>query len=265
MSRDPVYFISDAHLGIEDYAAEEERRNRLLDFLRSLRGRARLLYIVGDLFDFWFEYRSVVPRQHYTVLYALSALVESGTRVVYLPGNHDFWLGTFLDEQVGVETADGPLTVTHHGRKIYIAHGHGLIARDRGYRAMSKIMHSALSIRLFQLIHPDFGFKIGRLASRLSRRRGRPASWDPRQTYRDLAFTLLDDGYDLVVFGHNHSPTLQYKGEKAYINLGDWIRHDTYGVLREGEMSLEKYGDEGAEQERGGLERGNEGAACGTG
>ena len=249
MSRDPVYFISDAHLGIEDYAAEEERRNRLLDFLRSLRGRARLLYIVGDLFDFWFEYRSVVPRQHYTVLHALSALVESGTRVVYLPGNHDFWLGTFLDEQVGVETADGPLTAIHHGRKIYIAHGHGLIASDRGYRAMSKIMHSALSIRLFQMIHPDCGFKIGRLASRLSRRRGRPAAWDPRQAYRDLAFSLLDDGYDLVVFGHNHCPTLQYKGEKAYINLGDWIRHDTYGVLREGEMSLEKFGDEG---EKGG-------------
>ncbi|MXX03898.1 MAG: UDP-2,3-diacylglucosamine diphosphatase [Gemmatimonadetes bacterium] len=244
MSQDPVYFISDAHLGIDDYEAEEERRNRLLDFLRSLRGGTPLLYIVGDLFDFWFEYRSVVPRQHYTVLHALSSLVENGTRVVYLPGNHDFWLGTFLNEQVGVETAEGPLTATHHGRRIYVAHGHGLITRDRGYRAVSKIMHSAISIRLFQLIHPDCGFKIGRLISRMSRRHGSPTDWDPREAYRDLAFDLLDEGYDAVVFGHIHSPTLQYRGEKAYINLGDWIRHGTYGVLREGEMFLEKYGDE---------------------
>lgn len=241
MSQDPVYFISDVHLGIEDYAAEEGRRARLLDFLRSLRGGTPLLYIVGDLFDFWFEYRSVVPRQHYTVLHALSSLVEHGTRVVYLPGNHDFWLGTFLDEQVGVETAEGPLTVTHHDRKIYVAHGHGMITRDRGYRAVSKVLHSPISIRLFQLIHPDCGFRISRLASRLSRRHGSPAGWDPQQAYRDLAFSLLDEGYDIVVFGHNHSPTLQHRGDKVYINLGDWLRHDTYGVLRDGKMSLEMY------------------------
>ncbi len=241
MTENPVYFISDAHLGMDDYATEGARRDRLLTFLESLRGKTRLLYIVGDLFDFWFEYRSVVPRQHYTVLHALSSLVESGTRIVYLAGNHDFWLGTFLDEQVGVETASGPLTVTHQGRKIYIAHGHGLISRDIGYRLVSKILHSRLSIRLFQMIHPDCGFAIGRMASRLSRRHGKPTAWDPQEAYRDLAFSLLDDGYDIVVFGHNHSPMLQNKGVKAYVNLGDWLRHDTYGVLRDGRMSLLKY------------------------
>ena len=245
MSHKPVYFISDAHLGIDDYGAEKERRDRLLDFLRSLRDRADHLYIVGDLFDFWFEYRTVVPRQHYTVLHTLSSLVESGVRVTYLAGNHDFWLGTFLDEQVGVVTAEGPLTVTHHGRKIYIAHGHGLISRDFGYRVLAKIIHSAFSIRLFQLIHPDCGFRLGRLASRLSRRHGTPTAWDPREAYRDLAFSLLDQGYDAVVFGHNHCPTLQHKEDKVYINLGDWLRHDTYGVLRDGEMTLEQYGAPG--------------------
>ena len=242
MRPEPVYFISDAHLGLDDYEVEEARRDRLLKFLQSLRDRAGHLYIVGDLFDFWFEYRTVVPRQHFTVLHALSSLVESGVRVTYLAGNHDFWLGTFLDEQVGVETAEGPLTVTHHGRKIYIAHGHGLIYRDLGYRMLSKIMRNTLSIRLFQLIHPDCGFRIGRLASRLSRRHGKPKAWDPRETYRDLAFSLLDQGYDVVVFGHNHCPTLQHRGESVYINLGDWLEHDTYGVLRVGEMALERYG-----------------------
>ena len=242
MMEGPVYFISDAHLGIEDYAAEAGRRARLLAFLRSLRGKARQLYIVGDLFDFWFEYRTVVPRQHYTVLHALSSLVESGVRVTYLGGNHDFWLGTFLKEQVGVETADGPLTVTHQGRKIYIAHGHGLISSDLGYRLFSKITRSALCIRLFQMIHPDCGFRIGRLVSRMSRRHGAPTAWDPREAYRDLAFSLLDQGYDAVVFGHTHRPTLQHRGDKVYVNLGDWLRHDTYGVLRDGTMTLEQHG-----------------------
>ncbi len=245
MDDSPVYFISDAHLGMDDFATEEGRRDRLLAFLRGLRGKTRQLYIVGDLFDFWFEYRSVVPRQHYTVLHALSSLVESGTRVVYLAGNHDFWLGTFLDEQVGVETASGPLTVAHHGRKIHIAHGHGLISKDLGYRLMSRIMHSNISIRLFQMIHPDCGFAIGRFASRLSRRHGKPSAWDPREAYQDLAFSLLDDGYDIVVFGHSHSPTLEHRGDKAYINLGDWLSHGTYGVLRDGRMSLEKYAGDG--------------------
>lgn len=241
MSESPIYFISDTHLGLDDYTVEKARRDRLLAFLRNLRGKTQLLYIVGDLFDFWLEYRSVVPRQHYTVLHELSSLIDSGTRIVYLAGNHDFWLGTFLDEQVGVETTTGPLSVNHHGRRIYIAHGHGLIARDIGYRILASVLHSRFSIRLFQLIHPDYGFAIGRLVSRLSRRYGRATNWNPPLNYQDMAFSLLDDGYDIVVFGHNHSPTLLHKGEKAYINLGDWLQHDTYGVLREGQITLEKY------------------------
>lgn len=241
MIESPVYFISDAHLGLDDYTAEKARRDRLLAFLRDLRGKTQLLYIVGDLFDFWLEYRSVVPRQHYTVLHELSSLIDSGTRIVYLAGNHDFWLGTFLDEQVGVKTTHGPLIVNHHGRRIYIAHGHGLIARDLGYRFLASVLHSRISIRLFQMIHPDCGFAIGRLVSKLSRRYRKPTTWDPQLTYQNMAFSLLDEGHDIVVFGHNHSPALLHKGEKMYINLGDWLQHNTYGVLRDGRISLERY------------------------
>ena len=198
----PIYFISDVHLGADTYEAEETKRNRLLSFLRSLRGQTPLLYIVGDLFDFWFEYRSVILRQHYRVLYELSALAESGTRIVYLAGNHDFWLGSFLDEQVGIETKYGPLEVNLQDKRFFICHGDGMIAKDWGYRMMRKILHNRFLIRSFQLIHPDLGVVLGKRISLLSRDHGAPTDWDPHLAYRDLGVSILKKGYDVVVFGH---------------------------------------------------------------
>lgn len=237
----PIYFISDVHLGADTYEAEETKRNRLLSFLRSLRGQTPLLYIVGDLFDFWFEYRSVILRQHYWVLYELSALAESGTRIVYLAGNHDFWLGSFLDEQVGIETKYGPLEVNLQDKRFFICHGDGMIAKDWGYRMMRKFLHNRFLIRSFQLIHPDLGVVLGKRISLLSRNHGAPTDWDPHLAYRDLGVSILKKGYDVVVFGHNHCPDLQQVDDKVYINLGDWVEHFTYGVLSEGKIELKWY------------------------
>jgi UDP-2,3-diacylglucosamine hydrolase len=236
-----IFFISDVHLGADTFEAEETKRHRLISFIRSLRGQTPLLYIVGDLFDFWFEYRSAILRQHYRVLYELSGLVESGTRVVYLAGNHDFWLGSFLDEQVGIETAYGPLKVDHQNKRLFICHGDGMISKDLGYRLMRKVLHNRFSIRLFQLIHPDLGVALGRRISRLSRSHGAPTDWDPRLAYRALGVSLLEEGYDVVIFGHNHCPDFQQADNKVYINLGDWVEHFTYGVLSEGKMALHWY------------------------
>ena len=236
---DPIYFISDVHLGAASLDQEDGKLRRLLLFLRGLRGRAPLLYIVGDLFDFWFEYRSAILKQHFRVLHEMAGLIESGTHIVYLAGNHDFWLGTFLHEQVGVEVVYGPLEVEHQGKRMLICHGDGMIAKDWGYRFMRMILHNQTNIRLFQLVHPDIGVWLGRIASRMSRNHGAPTSWEPDQAYRELALMKLKNGYDCVIFGHIHHPTYEEIDGKVYVNTGDWVRHFTYGVMTEGALSLE--------------------------
>ncbi|MBM3262068.1 MAG: UDP-2,3-diacylglucosamine diphosphatase [candidate division Zixibacteria bacterium] len=246
---DPVYFLSDVHLGADTLEKEQYKRDRLLAFLRHLQGQTPLLYIVGDLFDFWFEYQSAILKQHFGVLRALSELVERGTRVVYIAGNHDFWLGDFLREQIGVETVYGPLTVEHQGRRLFVCHGDGMIGRDWRYRFMKRILHNRTSIWLFQLVHPDMGVALGRLVSRLSRRHGGPLRWDPKQAYRTLALDMLEkQRYDAIVLGHVHSPDLYRQDEKTYLNLGDWVCHFTFGRLSDGRLELRRFTETLAEE-----------------
>ena len=153
----PVYFIADAHLGSSaDPAADEPRLARLVPFLRRVRDRgAEHLYIVGDLFDFWFEYRSVVSRRAFPVVCALRRLVDAGVEVTWMGGNHDYWLGDFLRDEVGLRVMRVPLEVTLEGRRILLIHGDGLAGRqDRGYRVLRAVIRAPLSESLFRLIHP---------------------------------------------------------------------------------------------------------------
>src|SRR5262249_41363007 len=135
-----AYFFSDAHLGAESREREADREARLHDFLTSLRGQATELYIVGDLFDFWFEYRSAIPRRHFATLAALQRLRESGVAITYLNGNHDFWLGPFLRDELGVHTHDGALALELQGHRIWLHHGDGLGGGDLGYRLLRKVL-----------------------------------------------------------------------------------------------------------------------------
>lgn len=236
---EPIYFISDVHLGAADLDAEEEKLRRLIPFLRALRGATPLLYIVGDLFDFWFEYRTVILRQHYRVLHELTTLVEQGTRVVYMSGNHDFWLGSFLKEQAGVDVVYGALETEHQGMRLFVCHGDGLIARDGGYRLIRRVLRNPINIRLYQFLHPDVGVALARMVSRLSRNHAAPTRWHPSQAYRELALAKLREGFDGVIFGHSHCPDYQSIEGKVYINIGDWVEHFSYGLLNRGKLSLE--------------------------
>ena len=237
-----IYFISDVHLGAGTFDQEREKRDKLIAFLQQLPGRADRLYIVGDLFDFWFEYRSAILKQHFSVLFELNNLVRQGVPVVYMAGNHDFWLGSFLTEQLGLETVYGSITVELQGKRLFLCHGDGMINQDRGYRLLKKVLRNPFCLWLFQLIHPDIGVSMGRLISRLSRKHGAPTTWDPRPAYRELALSLLEKKpYDAVVFGHVHQSDFQEWDGKAYLNLGDWIKQYSYGRLAHGVLSLERF------------------------
>jgi len=240
MRSDPnraIYFISDAHLSPRD---QHRKQEKLLSFLRHLKGKAEILYIVGDFFDFWFEYGSVVPRGRTRVIFQLYDLARSGTRIIYVPGNHDFWVGSYFSEEVGVEVqSPEPLETAHHGRRIYIDHGDG-IAGNLGYRIWKFLLLHPVCIKLFRMLHPDLGAALARLVLRIRYNR----SSGPPHNYRDLFIQLarekFREGFDLVVIGHFHAP-VKVEMEGTAVILGDWIRHFTYGEFRNGHFALKKW------------------------
>lgn len=234
-----TYVISDVHLG----GVPEENEARFLDFLGAARESADALVIAGDLFDFWFEYRTVVLREHFDALRGLADLVEAGVEVRMIGGNHDAWGGEFLREQVGVEWLPGPVVTQIAGRTTYLAHGDGLADGDWGYRALKRVVRSGPARSLFRLLHPDLAGPLVRRLSRTSEReRGEADSERERaEALSDHAASLLRERreLDLVVFGHAHRPELRrVEDDRHYLNPGDWIHSFSYGVLTPGEIRL---------------------------
>jgi UDP-2,3-diacylglucosamine hydrolase len=227
------YFISDAHLGAGPTGPEQ----KLFRFLDSLRGRADSLYILGDLFEFWIEYGRAIPKGGFRALSLLDELHRSGTRIGYIKGNHDFWFKDFLERELGAEAQD-ELDVTLDGKRLYLAHGDAL---DRGLvpRLFRSLVRNPVNTFLYSLLHPDLG--IG-LAQRVAGR-SRQISAKPYllEAMAGFAEQKLGAGFDAVVLGHSHVPELRQFGSGTYLNVGDWIIHSSYGVMRDGRLALEEF------------------------
>ena len=236
-----VYFISDAHLGAAGKAAEATREARLHDFLNSLPGKASSLFIVGDLFDFWFEYGNAVPRQHVEILATLKRVREAGVDITLMNGNHDFYLGPFLREDVGLKTHDGALAVELQGRKVWLHHGDGLLGGDLGYKMLKKVLRSPVSIALYKLIHPDIGIPLAHWCSDTSRNSRPDRPLDEDKLWREIAKPRFAEGYDCAMVGHFHQMMARHEDGKDFFVLGDWMELFSYVVLREGEFALERY------------------------
>lgn len=233
-----VVFLSDAHLGAEPREREASREARLHSFLGALPGRASSLVIVGDLFDFWFEYRTAIPRRAFPTLAALQRLREAGIDIQYLNGNHDFWLGEFMRETLGIRTTDRPVSIEQQGRRLWVHHGDGLVGGDLGYRLLKKVIRSPLSIGLYQLLHPDAGIPLAHLVSRWSRRSRGHGPLRAERLWREIAEPRFAEGYDGVLVGHFHHVHEQRENGREFIVLGDWIDHFTYAELEDGKLSL---------------------------
>ena len=224
----PAYVISDAHLGFAPREAEQS----LLGFLRHLRGRAGALVINGDLFEFWFEWRHVMPRRSFRVLAALADLRESGLPVLMIGGNHDCWGGDILREDVGLDyrlgTWDGDLA----GWRTRIDHGDGLrVVEDRKYPMLRSVLRSPVSIALFRWLHPDMGSALAAGSSNTSR------NYQPRDGGAGLRLIAQQQleasgAPELVVFAHSHVATLERLGNGVYGNAGAWM--DKPSFLRVG-------------------------------
>lgn len=220
-----IYFISDIHLDAYSPQVEKQKAERLVAFLDALRGAAEILYIVGDLYDFWFEYRQAIPKVNLKILSKLAQLVESGTEVRYFLGNHDLWQDGYLEQEIGMTVYREPFAVEHNSLTFYIAHGDGLVGADRGSRVRSRIFKSRLNIFLYRLMHPDIGIPFAKFVAEKSRQRGENP-YD--KEYRDFALSKFDEGVDVVVLGHTHKPLFEVMDAKYYVNLGEWGRQFHY-------------------------------------
>ena len=234
-----VHFLSDAHLGAEPDAAELPRRRRLHAYLRSLPGRAGALYIVGDLFDFWFEYGTAIPRRHFETLAVLRDLRAAGIELHYLNGNHDFWLGPFLSRELGIVTHHEAVTLEAQGRRLWIHHGDGLVGGDLGYRMLKAVIRSPASIAAYRLLHPDLGIPLAATVSRWSRGSRDRRAFDPDRLWREIALPRFAEGFDGVLVGHFHQVLERSEDRRTFLVLGDWIEHFSYGCLEDGRLRLD--------------------------
>lgn len=221
----PCYIISDAHLGVADRDSEW----LLLAFLREIRADARSLIINGDLFDFWFEWRHVIPRAGYRVLAAIADLADAGVRIVWVGGNHDCWGGEVLRNDVGVDYLLGTWRGEIGGWVTRIDHGDGLRdAEDRKYRALRAVLRNPAAIWAFRWLHPDLGARIALGSSHASRnyRAKDGGAGLLKVAMHDLKH---DPALDLLVFGHSHVPVVERAtGGGLYANAGTWLGDSTY-------------------------------------
>ncbi len=234
-----VFFLSDAHLGFADPAEETHRENALIQFFQWISDKADVLYIVGDLFDFWFEYASVIPRRFFRILCGLHRLREKGIDIQYIVGNHDCWAETFFPDEMGIRVHFETVTPVLQGKRFLIGHGDGIARKDIGYRILKKLLRNRLAVRLYKTIHPNAAFKMALFFSRLSR--NQRFIKDKDEEYAAYARSFFVLGFDCVVLGHTHRPFEYREGDRTYINTGDWMNHFTYGRLQNGHLKLEHW------------------------
>jgi UDP-2,3-diacylglucosamine hydrolase len=240
----PCYVISDAHLGVASLNIER----KLVAFLRGLAGHAGSLVINGDLFDFWFEWKSVIPRNSFRALAALADLRDAGLPILYIAGNHDCWGDEILRNDIGVEYHIGTWNGDIAGWKTRIDHGDGLRAKeDRGYRMVKPIMRNRFAIRAFKAIHPDWASSLASGSSGASRTY---RSRDEGRGLRAIAMTQLanEPSLDLLIFGHSHVAALERsEGGGVFANAGSWLDAPTYLRISRDAIELRSATDDSAE------------------
>jgi UDP-2,3-diacylglucosamine hydrolase len=236
-----VYFISDIHLGLGSREEEKTKEDRLLAFFRAVLPETEQLFIVGDLFDFWFDYRTVIPRGFHRTLAALQQFTDAGLPVHYLVGNHDCWMGDFFRTELGVTVHEEPFETVLQGKRVHIHHGDGLAENDLGYRLVKPLLRNPFLIRAYRWLHPDIGVRLARGTSRSSREYTTQKHYGEEQGMMTYAEGMIGRGIDIVVMGHHHRPSRALLGAGVYVNLGDWITSNTYGEMRGGSIALKTW------------------------
>lgn len=232
-----IYFASDFHLGVPNAAQSLVREKKLVQWLSDIEKDAQHIFLVGDIFDFWFEYKTVVPRGFTRLLGKLASLTDRGIQVHYFTGNHDMWTFGYLEKETGVSLYRNPIEVRIQNKLFYVGHGDGLGPGDHGYKLIKKVFASPVSQWLFARLHPNFGIGLANFWSGKSRAANGPVDEvfmgeDKEWLIIYCKEVLQKKHYDYFIFGHRHLLLDVALGEKSrYINLGDWFKNPHFAVF----------------------------------
>ena len=238
-----IYFISDVHLGLHPAENSARRERLLVKWLDTVKEDASELYLLGDIFDFWHEYKHVVPRGFVRFLGKLAEVSDKGIKVHFFTGNHDIWLYDYLKTEIGLSVYKRSLTRTYDGRKFFLSHGDGLGEGERGYKIMKWGFNNSVLQWVFARIHPNAAIAFGKRWSKSSRyAKGIVAEPYKGEREQQVAFArnvLKKEHFDFFIMGHRHIPfDVQLTANSRIINLGDWITHFTYAVWDGSNLNL---------------------------
>jgi UDP-2,3-diacylglucosamine hydrolase len=242
-----IYFASDQHLGAPTPEASFPREQKFVAWLNEVKEDAAAIFLLGDLFDFWFEYKTVVPKGFVRVLGKLAEIKDSGIPIYFFVGNHDLWMKDYFEKELNIPVYHKPQVFTFNDNSFFIGHGDGLGPGDKGYKRMKKVFTFPLFQWMFKWFHPDLGMKLGQYMSVKNKMisgdedakfLGEENEWLAQYCKRKLETRH----YDYFVFGHRHLPLdIDLNNQSKYINLGDWISHFTYGVFDGKALTLNTY------------------------
>jgi UDP-2,3-diacylglucosamine hydrolase len=242
-----IYFLSDFHLGAPTHAASLEREKQLVRFLDEIKVAAAEIFVVGDMFDFWYEYKTVVPKGYVRLLGKLAELADAGIQLHFFVGNHDMWMKDYFQQELSMPVYFEPKEFERNGKTFLIGHGDGLGPGDHGYKRLKKVFRSPISQWLFGIFPPKLGIGLANYMSRRSRAQagateetflGEEKEWLIIYSKE----VLKQKKIDFFVFGHRHLPIDYRLAEEArYINLGDWINYCTYAVFDGQNLELKSY------------------------
>lgn len=241
-----IYFASDFHLGVPDYLSSRKREDKICRWLDMAAQDATEIYLLGDVFDFWFEYKQVVPRGFVRLLGKLAELTDRGIQITMFKGNHDMWMFGYLTQECGVKIVSNELEISRNEKTFYLHHGDGLGPGDKLYKLLRTLFRSRVNQWLFERLHPNFGMGLGNYLSRRSRisQKGRYEEYmgdDSEFLLQHCKQLQALKSYDYMIFGHRHLVLDISVGNGRYINLGEWVSGCTYAKFDGTELKLNKF------------------------
>ena len=246
-----IYFASDNHLGAPNHKESLKREQRFIRWLDSIKENASAIFLLGDLFDFWFEYKKVVPKGFVRILGKLAEITDSGIPIYFFVGNHDMWMNGYFEEELNISVYHNPKKFIINNKKFLIGHGDGLGPGDYGFKRMKKVFRSGIAKFLFRITHPDVGVRIAQYLSTKNKLlsgvedikyKGEENEW----LVQYCKNILLKEKFDYFIFGHRHLPLdIKVSETSRYINLGDWISYFSYAIFEGQDIELKYYKENG--------------------